>query len=188
RLPILTLLSAVMLVPTYAQAALPTAIQAALSRADLTESDISIIVTPIGDKNASRLPAPIQVIDSSDVDSQSMPTTPSNNTTTNMPTDKNSSSQKATQNNNNYAASNPDQQSALITIEKRTIEQHEQKIHDYTDDPYTYQSVESIPTVVPDEQSTPANDANNAVSTDKTSIKISFSPLLNHQPDVPRTP
>ena len=188
RLPILALLSAVMLVPTYAQAALPTTIQAALSRADLTESDISIIVTPIGDKNASRLPAPIQVIDSSDVDSQLMPTTPSNNTTTNISADKNSSSQKATQNNNIYAASKPDQQSALITIEKRTIEQHEQKIHDYTDDPYTYQSVESIPTVVPDEQPTPANNDNSAASTDKTSIKISFSPLLNHQPDVPRTP
>lgn len=188
RLPILALLSAVMLVPTYAQAALPTAIQAALSRADLTESDISIIVTPIGDKNASRLPAPIQVIDSSDVDNQLMPTTPSNNTTTNISADKNSSSQKATQNNNNHAASNPDQQSALITIEKRTIEQHEQKINDYTDDPYTYQSVESIPTVVPDEQPTLTNNESSTVSTDKTSIKISFSPLLNHQPDVPRTP
>ncbi|WP_238038699.1 D-alanyl-D-alanine carboxypeptidase [Psychrobacter sp. Ps6] len=188
RLPILALLSAVMLVPTYAQAALPTAIQAALSRADLTESDISIIVTPIGDKNASRLPAPIQVIDSSDVDNQLMPTTPSNNTTTNISADKNSSCQKATQNNNNHAASNPDQQSALITIEKRTIEQHEQKINDYTDDPYTYQSVESIPTVVPDEQPTLTNNESSTVSTDKTSIKISFSPLLNHQPDVPRTP
>jgi D-alanyl-D-alanine carboxypeptidase/D-alanyl-D-alanine-endopeptidase (penicillin-binding protein 4) len=186
---VLALFSAVIVSPTHAQAALPEAIQAALSRADLTESDISIVITPVGDKNASRLPSPIQVIDSSESNSQSTLTTVSKNTTAHMPADTNDSSQKVTQNNNNHAASNPDQQSALITIEKRTIEKHEQKIHAYTDDPYTYQSVESIPTVVPNEAK-PAltHDANSTANNDKTTIKISFSPLLNHQPNVPRTP
>jgi len=64
RLSRLALLAAVIVAPIHAQAVLPAAIQKALARADLTEADISIVITPVGDKTASRLPAPIQVIDS----------------------------------------------------------------------------------------------------------------------------
>ena len=58
------LLATALAAPLVAQAALPEAIQTALSRADLSAADISIVITPVGDKNASHLPAPIKVTDS----------------------------------------------------------------------------------------------------------------------------
>ncbi len=177
RLSRLALLAAVVVAPIHAQAVLPAAIQKALARADLTEADISIVITPVGDKTASRLPTPIQVIDSNESDSQSASTIVSEHPVINASTDT--------------ISSDPSHQSALMTIEQRTIEKHEQKIHAYTDDPYTYQSVESIPTVIPDESQhtlTQNAKAQSNASTDKNAIKISFSPLLNHQSDIPRTP
>jgi len=177
RLSRLALLATVIVAPIHAQAVLPAAIQKALARADLTEADISIVITPVGDKTASRLPTPIQVIDSNESDSQSASTIVSEHPVINASTDT--------------ISSDPSHQSALMTIEQRTIEKHEQKIHAYTDDPYTYQSVESIPTVIPDESQhtlTQNAKAQSNASTDKNAIKISFSPLLNHQSDIPRTP
>jgi len=177
RLSRLALLAAVIVAPIHVQAALPAAIQKALARADLTEADISIVITPVGDKAASRLLTPIQVIDSDESDSQSASTIVSDHPVTNASTDT--------------ISSDPSHQSALVTIEQRTIEKHEQKIHAYTDDPYTYQSVESIPTVIPDESQhtlTQNAKAQDTASNNKTSIKISFSPLLDHQSDIPRTP
>ncbi|MBF2720615.1 D-alanyl-D-alanine carboxypeptidase [Psychrobacter sp. NG254] len=182
RLSRLTLLVAAMSSPLYAQAVLPEAVQMALSRANLTEADISIMVTPVGDKNASHLPSPIQVIDSSKVNNDPAPT-------------KADGDGKNAHN----AISNSSHQSTLITIEKRTIEQHEKTIHAYTDDPYTYQSIEDVSTVLADAEKSVAsqNDSvhtdsihtdNEQSSTDKAKIKISFSPLLNHQSDIPRTP
>ena len=195
--PIMALLATATVLPIHAQAALPKAIEAALSRADLTEADISIIVTPVGDKNASRLPAPIQVIDSSSSEPSSNPALQPN-PTANITSDMTGNPQKATQNNNHKTQNNHlRQQSTLITIEQRTIEKHEKKLHAYTDDPYTYQSLESIPTILGDKAKTAVINDNNAsnsnnktgdISTDNTSIKISFSPLLNHQSDVARTP
>lgn len=195
--PIMALLATATILPIHAQAALPKAIEAALSRADLTEADISIIVTPVGDKNASRLPAPIQVIDSSSSEPSSNPALQPN-PTANITSDMTGNPQKATQNNNHKTQNNHlRQQSTLITIEQRTIEKHEKKLHAYTDDPYTYQSLESIPTILGDKAKTAVINDNNAsnsnnktgdISTDNTSIKISFSPLLNHQSDVARTP
>ncbi|MFP3365993.1 hypothetical protein R0J93_20290, partial [Pseudoalteromonas sp. SIMBA_148] len=137
------------------------------------------------DKNTSRLPSPIQVTDSSDSNKQSTQAAVAKDTSTDMTASKNRSS---------HVANHPDQQSALITIEQRTIEKHEQKIHAYTDDPYTYQSVESIPTVLPADTPKLTHDTNSAVDADRTvnnestSIKISFSPLLDHQSDISRTP
>ena len=192
--PIMALLATATILPIHAQAALPKAIEAALSRADLTEADISIIVTPVGDKNASHLPAPIQVIDSSSTHRSPKPALQPK-PTANINADIKSNSQKATQNNNDKTSNNHlRQQSTLITIEQRTIEKHEKKLHAYTDDPYTYQSLESIPTILGDKAKTAVinNNANNDktddISTDNASIKISFSPLLNHQSDVARTP
>ena len=168
RLSTLALFAATIAAPLYAQAALPAAIQAALSRADLTAADISIVITPVGDKNASRLPAPIQVIDSSKIN--------------------NSDDYINKQNTIVY-------QSPLQTIEKQTIQKHEQQLHAYTDDPYTYQSLESAPSILPDAASASDNKGNegskvatNTASINNTTIKISFSPLINHQADIPRTP
>ncbi|WP_084212303.1 MULTISPECIES: D-alanyl-D-alanine carboxypeptidase [Psychrobacter] len=180
----LALLAAIMASPLYAQAALPAAIQAALARADLTAADISMVITPVGDKNASRLPVPIQVINSSKITNS----------------DKHSDDHINKQNTTVY-------QSPLLTIEKQTIQKHEQQLHAYTDDPYTYQSLESAPSILPDDTSTSVNNGSsnngssnegsdvainaaptNTGSTKNTSIKISFSPLINHQADIPRTP
>ena len=63
RLSLLALIIAPILAPLPAQAALPPEIETALARAHLSAEDISIIITPVGDKTASRLPATIQVID-----------------------------------------------------------------------------------------------------------------------------
>ncbi len=194
-LSLLAILATTIAVPIGAQAALPEAIRAALSRADLSESDISMVITPIGDKNASHLPAPIQVVDST------------TSVETEDTVDAKTSNQKSLQNNNNDGAANTENptahHSALTTIEKRTIKNHEKKIHAYTDDPYTYQSLESVPTLIPDHyySATPSstsnqnsfdenNNGNENSQTDSvsSSIKISFSPLLSYQPDVARTP
>ncbi|OXL23399.1 D-alanyl-D-alanine carboxypeptidase/D-alanyl-D-alanine-endopeptidase [Psychrobacter sp. DAB_AL32B] len=214
RLSILILFATPIVAPIHVQAALPEAIETALARADLTAADISIVITPVGDKNASRLPSPIKVINSGDIDSTK---TDNNNkidnqskpaSTDNANTDSHSINKQATQNNNaNKQVVN--HQSPLVTIEKRTITQYEKQLNAYTDDPYTYQSLESSPSLLPDGASTPANHRanhnnrndnrnesnSNSNSSNKnkqvitnTSIKISFSPLLNHQPDIARTP
>lgn len=200
----LAVLTTVMTLPLYAQAALPEAIETALSRADLTSANISIVITPVGDKNASRLPAPIQVIDSSYSNSQSTPNS-QNNTAADTVIDKNNN-QTNTQNNHKKVdvKNNANHQSALAMVEKQTIKQHEQQLHAYTDDAYTYQSLESIPSVVPNKK--PPFDTDNGSSqngnttnqngkqssssqhTTVASIKTSFSPLLSHQSTIARTP
>ena len=211
RLSILILFATPIVAPIHVQAALPEAIETALARADLTAADISIVITPVGDKNASRLPSPIKVINSGDIDSKNINTTEINSNSKpasadNMNAESNSIHKQATQNNNSNkpVASH---QSALVTIEKRTITQYEKQLNAYTDDPYTYQSLESSPSLLPDGASMPANHPannrndnrkesnSNSNSSNKnkqvitnTSIKISFSPLLNHQPDIARTP
>lgn len=181
RLPALVLLTAAIVSPLYAQAALPEAIQIALARADLTAADISIVITPIGDKNASRLPAPIKVIDSSN-SAHNEPKLDTQNKLATTISDTSSAHQKTPQTNSNNASL----PITLTTVEKRTIKQRERQMRAYTDDPYTYQSLESIPTILPDKPSTAAAPSNNA--TDTASITISFSPLLSHQPDIARTP
>lgn len=194
RLSLLALLATA--APVFAQAALPEAIQAALTRADLSASDMSIVIVPVGDKNASHLPSPIQVVDSVSVAS-----------TTDATTDTKASSPKNTQNPVKEGKKNlqnsTEYHSALTTIEKRTIKKYEQEIHAYTDDPYIYQSIESIPTPLSDSysshnhlsnsnQTTPNDDShdskNNRDKIATSSINISFSPLLSYQPDIARTP
>ena len=196
-LSLLTLLIAPILAPLPAQAALPLEIEAALARAHLSAADISIIITPVGDKTASRLPATIQVIDNTKVVNQVQPSSLGS-----INTEPNSSKQKPLQNSQspkplaNY-------QSPLITIEKQTIRQHDRQLHAYTDDPYTYQSLESTPSLLAEKSLNGTNGAENEVNrseinnnksndnkttNSKPSIKISFSPLLSHQPDIARTP
>ncbi|WP_227673445.1 D-alanyl-D-alanine carboxypeptidase/D-alanyl-D-alanine-endopeptidase [Psychrobacter sp. CMS30] len=194
----LALFASAMLTPLYAQAALPEAIQAALSRANLSATDISIVITPVGDKNASRLPAPIQVINSN------KPANQPESLTTDDGTAEPSSIQKQTLKNNNANAKEVSvHQSPLMTIEKQTIKQHEKQLHAYTDDPYTYQSLESSPSLLPndgqstssvpnknnpDKNSDNTSSKNNGSNVTTNNIKISFSPLLSHQADIARTP
>lgn len=186
----LTLFASVLLTPLCAQAVLPEAIQTALTRANLSATDISMVITPVGDKNASRLPAPIQVIDSPQAANL-----PESLTTGNDTTEPESVKKQTTQNVN--AKEVTVHQSALVTIEKQTIKQHAKQLHAYTDDPYTYQSIESVPPLLPDDALKPAKSnkenesskSNNDKSTARNpAIKISFSPLLSHQADIARTP
>ena len=188
----LTLFASVLLTPLCAQAVLPEAIQTALTRANLNATDISIVITPVGDKNVSRLPAPIQVIDS-----PKAANLPESLTTGNDAAEPESVKKQTTQNVN--AKQVTVHQSALVTIEKQTIKQHARQLHAYTDDPYTYQSIESIPSLLPDDALKLAkNHNNNANESNKESggkphnnsatINISFSPLLSHQADIARTP
>ena len=196
----LALFFGAMLTPLCAQAALPEAIQTALTRAHLSTADISIVITPVGDKNASRLPAPIQVIDSTKPANQ-----PETLTTDNGTAEPSSIQKQALKNNNANAKEVSVHQSPLMTIEKQTIKQHARQLHAYTDDPYTYQSIESIPSLLPDKALVSAKNHNSNVkdsakdnessknNNDKSTahspaIKISFSPLLSHQADIARTP
>ncbi|WP_422548453.1 D-alanyl-D-alanine carboxypeptidase/D-alanyl-D-alanine-endopeptidase [Psychrobacter glacincola] len=199
RLSLFAFVIAPILAPLQAQAALPQEIETALAQAHLSTADISIVITPVGDKNASRLPSAIQVIDSKKAVNQLQPASSDE-----INTDANNSKQKLA--NNTVPKSQAIHHSPLLTIEKQTIRQHERQIHAYTDDPYTYQSLESIPPLLPDDASTSVkhltssginndadknnNDSSNKNQKAKTnpSIKISFSPLLSHQPDIARTP
>ena len=151
RLSLLTLLIASILTPLQAQAALPQEIETALARAHLSTADISIIITPVGDKNASRLPAAIQVIDSTRTVNQAQPSSSDN-----INTEDDNSKQKPQQ---NSQSSKPlaNYQSPLVTIEKQIIKQHDRQLHAYTDDPYTYQSLESIPSLLSENALTAAN-------------------------------
>ncbi|WP_296192823.1 MULTISPECIES: D-alanyl-D-alanine carboxypeptidase/D-alanyl-D-alanine-endopeptidase [unclassified Psychrobacter] len=188
----LTLFASVILTPLCAQAALPEAIQTALTRANLNATDISIVITPVGDKNVSRLPAPIQVIDSTKLANQA------ESLSTNDGTAEPESVKKQTTQNVN-AKEVTVHQSALVTIEKQTIKQHARQLHAYTDDPYTYQSIESVPALLPDDalklaknHNSTANESNKESSgkphNNSATINISFSPLLSHQADIARTP
>ena len=190
----LTLLASVLLTPLCAQAALPEAIQTALTRANLSATNISMVITPVGDKTASRLPAPIQVIDSTKSANQ-----PESLTTDSAAAEPNSIQKQTTQNNNTNAKEITVHQSALVTIEKQTIKQHARQLHAYTDDPYTYQSIESVPPLLPDDalklaknHNSTANESNKESSgkphNNSATINISFSPLLSHQADIARTP
>lgn len=184
-----------------AHAGLPDPIQAALTRAALTPADISIIVTPVGDNTANRLPPIIKVIDTKSnetaqisgytdgqVDSTVTPapsTTP-NNTTPSNAIPKGNASRNSQQNNK----VNPPR---IIVINKQDIVQQERNIHRYTDDAYTYQSIESPPSVLSTtanlttESSAKTNPDNTKPST-MTAANVSLKPLINHQPDVARTP
>lgn len=188
----LTLFASVLLTPLCAQAALPEAIQTALTRANLSATDISIVITPVGDKTASRLPAPIQVIDS-----PKAANLPESLTTGNDTAEPESVKKQTTQKVN--AKEVTVHQSALVTIEKQTIKQHARQLHAYTDDPYTYQSIESIPPLLPDDALKLAKNHNSTANESSTessgktqsnshAINISFSPLLSHQADIARTP
>ena len=199
RLSLFAFVIAPILAPLQAQAALPQEIETALAQAHLSAADISIVITPVGDKNASRLPSVIQVIDSTKTVNQLQPASSDE-----INTDANNSKQKLVQN-----KQSPKQlanyHSPLLTIEKQTIRQHDRQLHAYTDDPYTYQSLESIPPLLPENvlnttnyssrhndnisaNGADNNNSDNKKSDSETSIKISFSPLLNHQPDIARTP
>ncbi|WP_352339529.1 D-alanyl-D-alanine carboxypeptidase [Psychrobacter sp. 16-MNA-CIBAN-0192] len=184
-----------------AYAAMPDSIQAALTRAALSSTDISIIVMPLGDKTASRLPPIIKVIDnknnetaqiSSHTNGQMDTTiTPATNATSNNSTSNNNTPKdNASSNNQQNNKANPPK---IIVINKQDIVQQERKIHRYTDDAYTYQSIENPPPVLPTTASLSTESAaktspDNTKASATPAPKVSLKPLISHQPDVARTP
>ncbi|MDN5565219.1 MAG: D-alanyl-D-alanine carboxypeptidase [Psychrobacter sp.] len=167
--------TALSLLPLYAHAALPESIQSALDGAALTSDNISILITPVGHKNSSRLPPIITVID------QYKPNINASSTNT-----------------TNINATNIDALDKVVTpliiIEKQTIEQQEKQLKAYTDDVYTHQSLVSTPPIVPksgnDYTDSSVNDdsnvsSNNDLSKDAIATPL---PLVSHHPDSARTP
>lgn len=149
-----------------AQAALPSAIEAALAKTDLTPADISITVTAIGEQNASRLPPTIQVLDygndqpiNADYNASST-LAPAAKTPTKAKTDQ-----------------------AKIVVDKQLIQQKQRNLDAYTDDPYTHLSLKSVPAILP------IRLANTADNNDKTTSNSRLSqPLISHQAASARTP
>ncbi len=139
--------------PLTTYAALPDPIQAALTRAQLSPADISIMITPIGDKNVSHLPAIVHVVDSAN-----------NPSTSRMADNKNVANQP-------------------IIISKQDIQQREQQLEAYTDDPYAHQSIESTPSILP-------INYGSLTTIDNASIanKSVLAPLVSYLPNTARTP
>jgi D-alanyl-D-alanine carboxypeptidase/D-alanyl-D-alanine-endopeptidase (penicillin-binding protein 4) len=173
------------LLPISGHASLPDSIQTALNRANLTTADISLMITPVGDKNASRLPLIIEVIDSDTIHTAV-------NNTSNVKTTIDSTAKK--QHTKTKTNKNSGSQSAAITVNKQVIQQQERLLHAYTDDTYTYQSIESTPSILPENPDLQGTSlaVNNSRSTDTSHAANSNNPLsapiLSHQPNTARTP
>ncbi len=180
----LGLLSSAILIcaPLSAQAALPLSIQTALNEAELTSDNISLIITPVGDRLDSHLPPIIKVVDST-VDSDTKLSKRAE--TTPIPVENND--------NNKDKDAIKEEQLLTTIIDRQTIEQREQQLQAYTDDPYTYQSLESPPPIlVIDETRTirysrTENDtAHNNQDIDQATRQS--TPLISHNPNISRTP
>ncbi len=177
--------TAISLLPLCTHAALPESIQSALDSAALTSDNISMLITPVGHKNSSRLPPVITVIDQYKPNINASSTNTSNTNTS-------STNTSSTNTTNINALDNV--VTPLIIIEKQTIKQQEQQLKAYTDDAYTHQSLVSTPPVVPKSSSnyndSSVNDDSNVSSNDdisKDSIATPL-PLVSHHPDSARTP
>ena len=187
------LLTGIMLsvMPFTSQAALPASIEAALNKAELSPDTISILITPLGDTTKSRLPAIIEVIDSdtndnSNHDSEGSAERNSENATT-VSVGKVAASASDTPVNdnadNNVSVNSSKAANAAITVDKQAIEQQNRQLQAYTDDPYTYQSLENPPPVLTIDESRSVRH-----SESKDTGKRQLTPLISHNIDTPRTP
>lgn len=146
-----------------AQGALPEAIEAALSKAELTPADISIIITPIGDKNTSRLPPIVHVLDDNTSRAHQQKVTSAQN-------------------------KNIQNASAIITLDKQAILQQERKLNAYTDDPYTHYSLNSPTPILPSTSADRLANKDSTTNKDVASLQPALRSLVRHQPDIARTP
>jgi len=159
------------LMPLTSQAALPASIEAALNKAELSADTISILITPLGDKTHSRLPAIIKVIDSNtEGDGANV-----GNLDTEVAAVTNAA--QSANNSNNKAAN------SAITVDKQAIEQQDRKLQAYTDDPYTYQSLKNPPPILVINESRTVR-----YSDTEDTAKRRLIPLISHNIDIPRTP
>lgn len=186
------LLTGIMLsvMPLTSQAALPASIEAALNKAELSPDTISILITPLGDTTKSRLPAIIEVIDSdtndnSNNDSEGSAERNSTDSTT-VSVDKVAASASDAPVNdnadNNVSVNSSKAANVTIAVDKQAIEQQNRQLQAYTDDPYTYQSLENPPVLTIDESRSVRH------SESKDTGKRQLTPLISHNIDTPRTP
>lgn len=152
------LIIALTLIPISVQAALPATIQTALNKAELTYDNISVIVTPVGDKNSSRLPPIVRVID-------------------------NKSNNNASISKDISATSTSNTQNKEVIVDKQTIEQQERTLNAYTDDPYTYQSLKSTPPILP-----ASNNSATVPQGASTATPVKSVPRISQHPNTARTP
>ena len=160
------------LAPISAQAALPEMIQTALTRAELSPNDISIIVTPVGDKNASRLPPIVHVIDSDNSSDTS-----NSNTTSTLTNPKTVTANSSSDNNKT--------DNSAIIVNQQDIKRQVRQLEAYTDDPYTHQSIENTPPILP---TSTASSTNSTINSAATPDKSAPNPLLSHNSNTKRTP
>nr|WP_299039978.1 D-alanyl-D-alanine carboxypeptidase [uncultured Psychrobacter sp.] len=186
------LLTGIMLsvMPLTSQAALPASIEAALNKAELSPVTISILITPLGDTTKSRLPAIIEVIDSdtndnSNNDSEVSAERNSADSTT-VSVDKVAASASDAPVNDpaddNVSVNSSKAANVTIAVDKQAIEQQNRQLQAYTDDPYTYQSLENPPVLTIDESRSVRH------SESKDTGKRQLTPLISHNIDTPRTP
>ena len=170
---------------TAAAAPLPaplSELSQALEAAHLSPDDISIVVMPVGNNSASRLPEVVTVTDK--------PLAESDHTDTTQQASKDTpaTNKSATKADNQASAEPitlPDGVSinTTRTVRKADIREHERRIHRQTDDPYTYQSLESIAPPLPQP------DIGRTSLPTETPLDLSTpSALVLHNADIPRTP
>lgn len=178
--------------PIYTHAALPTVLQTALTQAELSQDNISILITPVGSIKDSRLPPIEQVIDSTEhidstenIDStehlkspEQLQTTDASHTSDNIKQAKDIAAAKL---------STPQLLDAIPSVSKQSIKQSERERNAYTDDPYTHQSLngesQSLEGTSMQMATTATQDGITA-----TTINMSAPPLFSHQPNLSRTP
>ncbi len=173
----LLMMTIAVLTPLTSQAALPDSIQTALTKANLSSDNISIIITPIGDKTNSHLPPIITVIDSS----KSVDTDNANTV----------EAAKATQaKNSNQPIKN--KATTAIIVDKQAIDRQERQLQAYTDDPYTYQSLKNLPPILVIDETTTIRYSNTIDTSDSSQnsnlAKSQLSSLVSHNPETSRTP
>jgi len=155
----------------------------ALNAANLSPDDISIVVMPVGNNSASRLPEVVTVTDKPLSDSEDANAKPEASSST--PTTRKSVSKADTRPASTEPVTLPDGVSinTTRTVRKADIREHERRIHRQTDDPYTYQSLESIAPPLPQP------DIGHMALPAETPLDLTTpSALVLYNADIPRTP
>ena len=88
----------------------------------------------------------------------------------------------------NNLTNNTDRNTIAITINKQTLEYQERQLNAYTDDPYTHQSLKSVPNILPNTTRKIHNNKNTSNENLSKAHSIASAPLISHLPNIARTP
>lgn len=195
----LVILTAALSLCVSVQAALPASIQLALDKAALAPNNISIIISPVGDKNASRLPPIVVVIDNAKsadgidsidkvANSQLLTATNNPNSSSRLNTvdspvktshSNSSTPSNSTKSNATKNSSQDKSAPASITLDKQAIEQQQRALNSYTNDPYIYQSLESTAPALPSINPSKPSINNNSEASKTTSNYSNLATAAN---------